>query len=100
MLHRKMAIVSVVLLSAFTVVMFVPTIPIVMHERDIVTVGNPRAQCFISLENSSVVPCPTSYSYYGSVSYYISGIGMTYLPNSAFPPTSPGYHWSPYFPRS
>ncbi len=102
MRHRKFVIATTIVLTAFIIIVFVPATPIVMHETPIGIGGNTTtAKCFIGLnDSSSVYPCPNSYSYYGSMSYYVSGVGFTYLPNSTFPPTSIGYRWSPDLPRS
>ncbi len=41
------------------------------------------------------------YNYYGSVSYFVSGVGLTYMPKVVSPPVGipAGFVWSPNLPR-
>jgi hypothetical protein len=81
---RTLAIgVSVVTLILF--LFFVPVIPITAHCPPTIYAGNPPPLCLY-----------ISYSYYGSISYYFSGVGMTYQPNATF---IPPFQWSPSLPR-
>ena len=89
--------VSVAIVLAF--LFFVPVIPLTIQVPATCLRGY---HYYNELSN-----CYTFYSYYGSASYYVSGVGMTYLTNN-FPPvlsnsTLPhiaiGFRWSPNLPR-
>jgi hypothetical protein len=87
MRHRTVTIgVSVAIVVAF--LFFVPVIPMTV-QVNVVCVNNGYCPPFVS------------YSYYGSVSYYAFGVGLTYLPNPTFSShMATGYDWSPSLPRS
>jgi hypothetical protein len=84
MSHKKLAIGAIVVaIAAVFLFVFVPVIPITAHCPGHVPPGLLPPTCVYA-----------SYAYYGSISYYVSGVGMTYqgIPT--------GFQWSPNIPRS
>jgi hypothetical protein len=82
-----LAIVVVAVAVLFILAFFVPVVPLTTVTTQQSWSYNPPP-C-----------CPNSYFYYGSVGYFLSGVGMTYLPNPTSPPIGTGYQWSPGLPR-